>query len=121
MPMSTKNGELQGFVKEQVAEAQKRFAALQTEAEKTFKTWVARGQELQATTTKRASAVGNDLRKRAEILQKKAESLQNRLVQAAGVATQSQVRALSRELSRLSKKVDALIEKKPPQKPDARA
>jgi hypothetical protein len=114
MPMSTKNGEIQGFMKEQMAEAQKRFATLQSEAEKTFKTWAARGYELQATTTKRATAIGNGLRK-------KAESFQSRFVQAAGVATQGQIRALSRELNRLSKKVDALIEKKPPNKPDARA
>ena len=112
--MSTKNGELQGFVKEQMAEAQKRFTALQTGAEKTFKTWAARGQELQATTTKRATAIGNGLRK-------KAESFQGRIVKAAGVATQGQIRALSRELNRLSKKVDELIEKKPANKPDARA
>jgi predicted nucleic acid-binding Zn-ribbon protein len=112
--MTNKNGEIQGFVKEQVAEAQKRFVALQTEAEKTFKTWAARGQELQATTTKRATAFGNGLRK-------KAESFQSRLVQAAGVATQGQIRALSRELNRLSKKVEALIEKKNANKPDARA
>ena len=39
--MSMKNGEIQGFMKEQMAEAQKRFATLQTEAEKTFKTWAA--------------------------------------------------------------------------------
>jgi hypothetical protein len=103
-----------GFVKEQMAEAQKRFAALQSEAEKALKVWVARGQELQATTAKKASRVGN------EVL-KKAESFQSRVIQAAGVATQGQIRALNRELKALSKKLDALIEKKPVTKPDARA
>ena len=105
---------MSGFVKEQVAEAQKRFAALQSEAEKTFKVWVARGQELQASTAKKATRVGT------EVL-KKAESFQSRVIQAAGVATQSQIRALNRELKALSKKLDALVEKKAATKPDARA
>jgi len=103
-----------GFVKEQMAEAQKRFSALQSEAEKTFKVWVARGHELQATTAKKATLVGS------EVL-KKAESFQNRVIQAAGVATQSQIKALNRELKALSKKLDALVEKKSAAKPDARA
>ena len=37
-------------------------------------------------------------------------------IQAAGVATQSQIKMLTRELSKLSKKVDTLIEKKAPAK-----
>jgi hypothetical protein len=47
--------------------------------------------------------------------------LQNRLIQAAGVATQSQIKVLTRELSKLSRKLDALVEKKAATKTDARA
>jgi hypothetical protein len=110
----SKNSEVPAFVKEQLVEAQKRFVAIQDQAEKTIKDWVAKGQELQATTAKRTKAIGNEVRKQAE-------TFQNRLIQAAGVATQSQIKSLSRELSKLSKKVDALVEKKAQAKTDAHA
>ena len=110
----SKNSEVPAFVKEQLAEAQKRFTAIQVQAEKTIKEWVAKGQELQATTAKRTRALGSNVRKQAE-------SLQNRLIQAAGVATQSQIKVLTRELSKLSRKLDALVEKKAATKTDARA
>jgi len=110
----TKNNEVPAFVKEQLVEAQKRFAVIQGQAEKTIKEWVAKGHVLQATTAKRTRALGNEVRKQAE-------TFQNRLIQAAGVATQSQIKVLTRELSKLSKKVDALVEKKTPAKTDARA
>lgn len=109
----SRNSEVPVFVKEQLVEAQKRFAVIQREAEKTIKEWVAKGQELQATTAKRTKALGNEVRKTAE-------TFQNRLIQAAGVATQSQIKLLTRELSKLSKKVDALVEKRSPAKTDAR-
>ncbi len=109
----SKNSEVPAFVKEQLVEAQKRFAVIQEQAEKTIKEWVAKGQELQATAAKRTKAIGNEARKQAE-------TFQNRLIQAAGVATQSQIKALTRELSKLSKKVDALVEKKAQAKADAR-
>ena len=110
----SKNSEVPAFVKEQLNEAQKRFAVIQTQAEKTIKEWVAKGQELQATPAKRTKALGNEVRKQAE-------TFQNRIIQAAGVATQSQIKMLTRELSKLSKKVDTLIEKKAPAKSDIRA
>ena len=110
----SKNSEVPAFVKEQLVEAQKRFAVIQGQAERAIKEWVAKGQKLQATTAKRTRAVGNEVRKQAE-------TLQNRLIQAAGVATQSQIRVLTRELSKLSKKVDALVDKKTPAKSDVRA
>lgn len=111
----SRNTEVPAFVKEQLVEAQKRFAVIQGQAEKTIKEWVAKGQELQATTAKRTKALGHEVRKQAG-------SFQNRLIQAAGVATQSQIKALSRELSKLSRKVDALVEKKAAAaKTDARA
>jgi polyhydroxyalkanoate synthesis regulator phasin len=109
----SRNPEVPAFVKEQLVEAQKRFAVIQGQAEKAIKEWVAKGQELQATTAKRTRALGNNVRKQAE-------SLQNRLIQAAGVATQSQIKVLTRELSKLSRKLDALVEKKAATKTDAR-
>jgi hypothetical protein len=75
---------------------------------------VAKGHEIQVTTAKRTRALGNSVRKQAE-------SFQNRVIQAAGVATQSQIKVLTRELSKLSKKVDALVEKKAVAKNDVRA
>jgi polyhydroxyalkanoate synthesis regulator phasin len=110
----SRNTEVPAFVKEQLAEAQKRFTVIQGQAEKTIKEWVAKGHSIQVTTAKRTKALGNEVRKQAE-------SFQNRLIQAAGVATQSQIKALTRELSKLSKKVDALVEKKAPAKTDVRA
>lgn len=41
------------------------------------------------------------------------ENLQKRVIAAAGVASQSQVLEISREMSRLSKKVDGLVGKRP--------
>ena len=110
----SKNTEVPAFVKEQLVEAQKRFAVIQGQAEKTIKEWVAKGHSIQVTTAKRTKALGNEVRKQAE-------SFQNRLIEAAGVATQSQIKVLTRELSKLSKKVDALVEKKATAKTDARA
>ena len=110
----SKNSEVPAFVKEQLVEAQKRFTVIQGQAEKTIKEWVAKGHEIQVTPAKRTKALGNEVRKQAE-------SFQNRLIQAAGVATQSQIKVLTRELSKLSKKVDALVEKKAVAKNDARA
>ena len=109
----SRNPEVPAFVKEQLVEAQKRFTVIQGQAEKTIKEWVARGQELQVTTAKRTKALGKEVRKQAE-------SFQNRLIQAAGVATQSQIKVLTRELSKLSRKLDALVEKKAAAKNDAR-
>ena len=110
----SKNTEVPAFVKDQLTEAQKRFTLIQGQAEKTIKEWVAKGHEIQVTTAKRTKALGNEVRKQAE-------SFQNRLIQAAGVATQSQIKVLTRELSKLSKKVDALVEKKAAAKNDVRA
>ena len=69
----SRNPEVPAFVKEQLVEAQKRFAVIQGQAEKTIKEWVARGQELQATTAKRTKALGHEVRKQAG-------SFQNRLI-----------------------------------------
>ena len=54
----SRSNEVPAFVKAQLVEAQKRFAVIQGQAEKTLKEWVAKGQELQATTAKRTKALG---------------------------------------------------------------
>jgi len=142
--MATKNGkskkDLQQFLKNQLEEAQKRFHSLETDAEKALKELVARGQEsrkdLQGlinrlnTTDLNLNAVLDhssvkQLSKKAEQagnqMRKGLDGLQSRLVQATGVASQQQVKELRGELSRLSKKIDALVGKKPSAKSDVRA
>jgi hypothetical protein len=124
--MATKNGkstQIQTFVKGQLEEAQKRFTALEGEAEKVLKNLVARGKEsrkeLEGLVTKLNAGELVDttslktLGKKAgqagsEVLEK-IGSLQTRVVEAAGVASQSQLRELNKEISRLSKKLDSVL------------
>ena len=123
MAKSTKQSEVQKFVKGQLLEAQKRWQLFEGEANKAVKTLVARGadsrKELEGLLTR---LNGAELTKRATEartgLKKRLDGLQNRVVEAAGVASQSQVKALSRELNKLSKKLDALAGKRA--KPEAR-
>lgn len=137
--MASKNGktvQIQDFVRGQITEVQKTFASIETEAEKALKNLVARGQEsrkelealvkrvnsgdfnpLEADTVqkvaKKANQAGN------EVL-KKLDGLQAKVIEVTGVASQSQIKELSREIARLSKKVDTLLNKKGA-KPEARA
>jgi uncharacterized protein YukE len=133
--MAAKNGsaskaaEVQAFVKEQIEEAQKRIQAIEGEAQKALKGLVARGkesrQELQQLLRrfnakelkfldnptvkklgKRAGAAGMEMKKRLD-------ALQERMIEASGMATQSQIRDLNRELNKLSRKVDTLVKGKP--------
>lgn len=123
MAKATKQLEVQKFVKGQLAEAQKRWAALESEANKAVKNLVAKGtesrKELEGLFSKLQTV---ELSKRANDastgLKKKLDGLQTRVVEAAGVASQSQVKALSRELGKLSRKLDSLAGKKG--KPEAR-
>jgi hypothetical protein len=105
MTKPTKQIEVPKFVKVQLAEAQKRWQLFEGEANKLLTKL--NGAEL----TKRATEAGTDLKKRLD-------GLQNRVVEAAGVASQNQVKALSRELNKLSRKLDAMAAKKA--KPEAR-
>ena len=98
MAKATKQLEVQKFVKGQLAEAQKRWAALEDEANKAVKNLVAKGtesrKELEGLFSKLQTA---ELSKRANDastgLKKKLDGLQTRVVEAAGVASQSQVKA----------------------------
>ena len=140
--MASKNGngrtqQVQIFVREQIEEAQKRITAIEGEAMKALENLVEKGKESRkelqgvlkrfnakdlkflenpsATVKefgKRAEAAGNEMLKRFD-------ALQTRLVEVSGVASQAQIRELNKELHRLTRKVDVLIDKKG--KPEARA
>jgi uncharacterized protein YPO0396 len=125
-----KNG-VQGFMKGQLNVAQKRLGAFEAEAEKVLKNLIARGQDsrkeldallerLSAAELKVLNTSLRELAKRAQDVsqdaRKKLEEFQARLFEVAGVASQNQVRALNRQLGKLSKRLDSLTGK-----PDARA
>lgn len=116
---------LENLLKGGLEEAQKRFQGLEAEAEKLVKNLKVRGEEsrkeLEAklegsrkelnellehprvkNLSRKASQAGNALRKQFD-------GLQSRMVESAGVASQSQVKEIRRELSKLSKKLDELV------------
>lgn len=108
--MAAKNGstgkaaEVQAFVKEQFGEAQKRIQDLVSKGKES-------SQKLMGNPTvkrlgKRAGAAGTEMMKRLD-------SLQNRMIEASGMATQSQIRDLNKEIGRLSRKVESLLKGKP--------
>jgi phage I-like protein len=124
--------DVQGFVKGQFTVAQKRLVAFEVEAEKVLKNLIARGQdsrkELDALLERLSSAelkvlngTLRDLAKRAQEAsqeaRKKLEEFQARVLEVAGVASQNQVRALNRQLTKLSRRLDSITG----DKPDARA
>lgn len=137
--MASKNGktvQIQDFVRGQITEVQKTFATLETEAEKALKNLLARGQESRKeleSLVKRVNtgefnpleteAVQNVARKAnqagTEVL-KRLDGLQSKVIEATGVASQAQIKELSKEISRLSRKVDTLLNKKGA-KPEARS
>lgn len=123
--------DVQGFVRGQFGIAQKRLVALEAEAEKVLKNLIARGQDsrreldallerLSATELKVLNGSLRELVKRAQDVsqdvRKKLEEFQERILEVAGVASQTQVRALNRQLSKLARRLDHLSGK-----PDARA
>jgi hypothetical protein len=122
--------DMQGFMKGQFGIAQKRIVAFEAEAEKVLKNLIARGQDskkeldallerLSATELKVLNGSLRELVKRAQDVsqdaRKRLEDFQARILQVAGVASQNQVRALNRQLSKLSRRVDSI------DRPDARA
>jgi len=125
MATNGKAQQLESFVKQQLGGAQKRLAGLEQEANKVLRTLKTRtqgparevekflgkvnteaGALLDSDKVKqlgrKATQVGSEVRKRLDGLQTKA-------VEAAGVASQAQVKELNRELSRLSKKLDQIL------------
>lgn len=122
----TTTAKVQDFVKEQMDEAQKRFQVIEGEAKKAIgkiRRFNAKELKFLENPTAVVNATVKQLSKKAGAattdLRKRFDSLQSRLIEATGVASQSQIRELNKELHRLAKKVDALVEKKV--KPEARA
>lgn len=135
---------LQTLVRGQLEEAQKRFQGLEAEAQKVLQNVSARAQAsrleiegLLDTVRKGempfdvqgvlgvAQGKAEDLAKKAGAagaeVQKRLTGLQTRVVEAVGVASQSQVQQINRELARLGKKLDSLVGKKPAPKSEPRA
>jgi len=122
----TTTAKVQDFVKEQMEEAQKRFQVIEGEARKALgKIRRFNAKELKFLENPKATvnATVKQLGKKAEAasneMKKRFDALQDQLMAFSGVATQGQIRELNKELHRLAKKVDGLIEKKA--KPEARA
>lgn len=139
--------QLQGFVKHQIEEAKEQFVALETEAKTVLENLIERGQKSRKEVEgllnrfngvesfqegleqikelnpidrasvkklgKRASAASVEVKKRLD-------DLQNRVISGVGVASQSQVREINKELVKLSKKLDLLVGKKSSAKTESR-
>ena len=98
-------GQVATFVKGRLEQAQRQLTQLEEEAQKTLTTWVSRGRELPAVQNlrERATWAGGEVRLRLT-------DLRGRMVKVVGgVASQSQVDALNRELDRISSKLDAFV------------
>lgn len=135
MAKNGKQKDLQHFVMGQLQEAQKRFVALEKDAEKAINQLVSRGKESRKDLEKLINKVSSgdiaifdtatvkDLTKRAEVagnqMKKRLDHLQTRMIQASGVATQHQMKELRSELNRLAKKIDAIGKPAQP-KPEVR-
>lgn len=140
--MTPRNGKpveqkLQQFVMERLEEAKERLAGFEEEAEGVLKTLVTRGKEqrkelealieklntreLRAIETRAVKQLGKRATQATTQVRKRFDHLQARVLEATGVASSTQVREINRELSRLGKKLDALIGKKAAPRTDVRA
>ena len=116
----TTTAKVQDFVKEQMEEAQKRFQVIEGEAKKALgKIRRFNAKELKFLDNVSVKQLGKKAEAATNEMKKAFDALQGRLMAFSGVASQSQIRDLNKELHRLAKKVDGLIEKKT--KPEARA
>ncbi|WP_163870626.1 hypothetical protein [Myxococcus eversor] len=111
------------FLKAQLAHAQKRIEELEGEAGKVVKALDARRveatKEAQSLWTKfqagelltdpRVKELGTKVNAAGSELRKRLDGLQARVVETVGVASQSQLQEINKELSKLSRKVDALL------------
>lgn len=89
------------LARERLTEARKRLVTLRGKAEKSLRRLASRGRAR----GKELSVFARRLRPAGKVHLGRWHS---RLLQAAGVATWGQVREISRELTRISKKLDAL-------------
>jgi polyhydroxyalkanoate synthesis regulator phasin len=131
-PHMARNGksshQLQEFVKDQIHEAQKRWHGLETEAGKVLKNLVSRGQKsrkelggllhklnardinlLENPTVKQ---LGKQANRATVAVRKRMDHLQARVLEVSGVASQTQVKEINKEINRLAKRVDSLLGKK---------
>ena len=118
-------GGIETFVKGQLEEAQKRFAGLEKEAEKVLKNLAARGAdsrkelegllgrlnsgEFNPLESARVQELGKKATQAGTEVKKRLDGLQTRVVEAVGVASQTQVKEINRELGKLSRKLDSLV------------
>jgi hypothetical protein len=129
---------MESFVKGQLQGAQKRFVGLEKEAEKVLKNLAARGAdsrkdlegllgrinagEFNPLDSARVQQLGKKANQAGAEVKKRLDGLQTRVVEAVGVASQTQVKEINRELGKLSRKLDSLISgKKPGAKSEPRA
>lgn len=120
-------GQVTSFVKGRLEQAHKQFGQLETEAQKALQTLVTRSRESSREVLQKLNV--NELREKPAVkeLEKKATwvggevrqrltGLQDRMVKVVGgVASQSQVQAINRELDRLTRKIDSMVSPKKPE------
>ncbi|WP_375765760.1 hypothetical protein NR798_29125 [Archangium gephyra] len=120
-------GQVTSFVKGRLEQAQKQIGQLETEAQKALQTLVTRSRESSREVLQKLNV--NELREKPAVkeLEKKATwvggevrqrltGLQDRMVKVVGgVASQSQVEAINRELDRLTRKIDSMVSPKKPE------
>ena len=106
--------DVRGFVLAQVEGARKQLQAFE---KKLVKRGRSQQKELEALlksvrTGKQLKAVEKQLSTASVELKKRLEALQTQALSTLGVATQSEISQIYRELTKLSKKLDALVTKK---------
>lgn len=116
-----KTANLQVFMKEQFADAQKRFAQFEGEAQKVLETLRGRARESRKELEgfvqgrldhlKDLQLLGKANASLSEV-QKRLTTVQAKVIESVGMASQAQVDQINRELARLSKKLDGLMGKK---------
>ncbi|MHB8876084.1 MAG: hypothetical protein ACYC8T_20530 [Myxococcaceae bacterium] len=130
--MTAKNGKqvkLQDFVMERLEEARERITGFENEAEEVLKGLAAKGKEqrkelekiieklngreLRAMETRAVKQLGKSATRASTEVKKRFEDLQAKVLEATGVASSSQVKEINKELSKLGKKLDSLLGKKP--------
>ena len=108
------------FVKEHLEQAQRQFGQLEVEAQKALTTLVLRSRESGREVLERPAV--KELRKKATWVEgevrQRLMGLRYRMVEVVGgVASQSQVDAINRELDRLTRKLDDLVAAPPAEQP----
>lgn len=109
--------EMQGYVIEQLEEARKRLIDYEREL-----VTVGRAQQREIEAMLERVRTGKELKQlekkaneASKEVKKRLDTLQHQVLGALGVASQGDVEQISKDLSRLSKKVDQLLKKSAPQ------